>query len=340
MTEERLMDNNCFVSIILPVYNAQYFIIDTIISVKNQTYDNWELVIVDDGSVDDSLSLCMKMAQNDKRIRVYSKSNGGVSSARNYGLKKVKGSLIAFIDDDDVYDKRFIEDGVLCMIKCDADFYKCGRRDVYYNDSGEIIRNVERVYPFFFSGDIDTFKSIYMQYRKSGISAPVWNSIYKREIIEKNNIRFDESLKLGQEDISFNSRYCRHIRTFVISEKNYYKHNIRRGKSTSSKFSLEQLDSKIVSIQEEKDLLEYQFDEELDALKVVECFEISITSGKKVDFDRAVAYLKQKKDFMPKVLKYRMYSSMTIFRKFCFFLLCCKLYNLYFWLIRFVQSRR
>ena len=334
------MNNNCFVSIILPVYNAQNFVIDTIKSVKNQTYDNWELVIVDDGSVDKSLALCMEMAQNDKRIRVYSKSNGGVSSARNYGLKKAKGRYIAFIDDDDKYDRDFIEDGVSYMIRYDADFYKCGRNDVYYNGAGEIVRNVVRRYPFFFSGDSNTFKSIYMQYRKSGIAAPVWNSIYKREIIVQEKIEFDESLRLGQEDISFNSRYCRYIKEFVISEKSYYMHNIRKGMSTSSKFSLEQLDAKRVSIEEEKNLLDHRFDEEFDALKVVECLEISTTSEQKEDFDRAVAYMEHKKGFLSDAMKYQKFCSMTRYRRFCFFLISCRLYNLYFGIMKIVKSIR
>lgn len=104
------LENQCpKVSVIIPVYNAQDFLDDTIKSVLNQTFKDFELLLVDDGSKDCSPEICDKYAVKDPRVKVFHKPNGGVSSARNLGLDNAKGEFIAFADNDDRMFPEFLE---------------------------------------------------------------------------------------------------------------------------------------------------------------------------------------------------------------------------------------
>lgn len=96
------------VSVVVPVYNVEEYIDATLQSLINQTYTNWQAIVVDDGSTDSSLSICQKYQRMDDRIMVYTKSNGGLSDARNYGLTKVDGDLITFLDGDDTSHPQFL----------------------------------------------------------------------------------------------------------------------------------------------------------------------------------------------------------------------------------------
>lgn len=109
------IDQSKKVSIIIPVYNVEKYISNCINSILNQTYKNIELIIIDDGSVDSSLSICKKFEKIDERIKLFSKENGGLSDARNYGLSKVSGDIITFIDSDDTIDLNYVEDAVQIM---------------------------------------------------------------------------------------------------------------------------------------------------------------------------------------------------------------------------------
>ena len=89
------------VSIIVPVYNAEKYIKNCVLSILNQDYKNIELILVNDGSKDNSYNICKQLAEKDNRIRLFNKENGGTSSARNYGLDNAKGEYVCFIDSDD-----------------------------------------------------------------------------------------------------------------------------------------------------------------------------------------------------------------------------------------------
>lgn len=96
------------ISVIIPVYNAQKVLSEAIESVLNQSYRNFELLLIDDGSTDASPSICDSFASKDHRVRVIHKKNGGVSSARNCGLDAAKGEFISFVDNDDLLYPDFL----------------------------------------------------------------------------------------------------------------------------------------------------------------------------------------------------------------------------------------
>lgn len=99
---------NPLISVVVPVYNAASTIEKCVVSIRNQSYRNLNIVLIDDGSADDSLNICRQLASSDSRIRVFHQENGGVSSARNYGIRKAHGRYICFIDSDDWGDPDYI----------------------------------------------------------------------------------------------------------------------------------------------------------------------------------------------------------------------------------------
>lgn len=120
------MNKDPLISIVVPVYNVEQYLDTCIQSVKNQTYTNWELILVDDGSTDRSSTICDKYVENDSRIRVIHKKNGGLSSARNEGIKLIRGEYVTFLDSDD-----FLHIECLChmynlCIQNSADISQCG----------------------------------------------------------------------------------------------------------------------------------------------------------------------------------------------------------------------
>ena len=114
------------ISIVIPVFNASQYIAETVESVISQTYTNWELILVNDGSLDDSGIICDRLSEKDERIRVFHQENSGVSTARNKGIELAKGEWIVFIDSDDYVDRNMLEvmlsnsknmDLVVCPLK-------------------------------------------------------------------------------------------------------------------------------------------------------------------------------------------------------------------------------
>ena len=100
------------ISIIIPVYNAEHYLRQCIESVIAQTFEDWEAILVNDGSKDGSLAICQEYAAKDKRIKVIDKSNGGPSSARNRGLNEAKGEFVYFMDADDWVETKFLDNFV------------------------------------------------------------------------------------------------------------------------------------------------------------------------------------------------------------------------------------
>lgn len=121
------------VSVIIPVYNVEQYLMQCVKSVLAQTYDNIEVLLIDDGSLDHSGELCDTLAQQDSRIRVYHKLNGGLSDARNYGLDHCTGAYISFVDSDDWIDDDMIKRMMTAVLQNEADIVVCGYIKAYKN---------------------------------------------------------------------------------------------------------------------------------------------------------------------------------------------------------------
>ena len=113
------------ISVIVPVYNAEKYIEHCIQSLLEQTYKNFELILVNDGSKDRSLELCKAFAEKDRRVKVYDRQNGGASAARNTGLERMEGQYVVFVDSDDYVSKSYLENLYLAAKSSHYDIVQC-----------------------------------------------------------------------------------------------------------------------------------------------------------------------------------------------------------------------
>ena len=170
--------NQALISVIVPVYNVEKYLKRCLDSIINQDYKNLEIIIVDDGSTDDSLKICYDYANLDSRVVVIHKENGGLSSARNVGLDLAHGEYIGFIDSDD-----YIESNMYSMLKKSIDTYGsdisvCNYNTIYNNS---IFKKNFSLFEFNSSGK-DKFINIHNEY--SSISIIAWNKLYKKSLFD------------------------------------------------------------------------------------------------------------------------------------------------------------
>ena len=167
---------NKLVSIIVPVYNVEEYILKCLKSLSSQKYKNIEVIAVDDGSTDNSGKICDDF--KDERFRIFHKKNGGLSSARNFGIKKAKGEILAFVDSDDFVKEDFIEKMLERMVD-DVDIVVCG-----YND--------EKPKEETLSGRMATIRFLTKQ---ENIDLITWNKVYRKSLFLDNNIWFPKGQK-------------------------------------------------------------------------------------------------------------------------------------------------
>ena len=206
------------ISVIVPVYNAEKFIDRCIKSILNQNYNDFEIILVDDGSPDKCPKICDEWAEKDERIKVIHKINGGVSSARNAGLKVAKGEFVTFVDSDDtLYDCALLN--MNNLMDSETDFVICSHNDVKIENVlvKPYIENVKT----YTANEIKTDKFIEFD---ETVWWP-WGKLFRMSIIKKNNLEFDTNISFGEDHI-FNLLYAKHIdKNVVISDivaYNYY----------------------------------------------------------------------------------------------------------------------
>lgn len=198
-------------SIIVPVYNAGYTLRHCIDSILRQSYNDFELLLIDDGSKDDSGSICNEYAQKDMRIRVFHKDNGGVSSARNLGLNVAQGKWIIFVDADDrLFDNALDID--YATIKEDLIIFS------YFNFDGEKITDSHPVTARSMTSIIE-MKLFYESFLHVTILKVLWSKFFKREII--SDLRFDTKIRVG-EDYLFMLNYLQRIQSCRVDQTFFY----------------------------------------------------------------------------------------------------------------------
>ena len=204
-------------SVIIPIYKAEKHLKRCIDSIQCQTFTNFELILVNDGSPDNSGTICDEYAKKDSRIKVIHKENGGASDARNRGLDIASGELICFVDSDDHIDCNYLE----IFMEKDADMVVQG---FFRNDLDE--SREDQYKPIeegdFSTGDIDKFIEIICNADNIGY---LYTRSFKREIIEKNNFRLNTKFEL-REDQEFILRYMLACKTFATINKGAYHYDV------------------------------------------------------------------------------------------------------------------
>ncbi len=216
------------VTVIIPVYNMEKYIEENLKCVTNQTYANLEILLIDDGSTDNSLEACRRAALSDSRITVFPKENGGPASARNFGLERASGDYVYFFDIDDTLKPEAIEKLTAAMEEKDVDLVVCGF-EVF--DGKRVVQTVIKTDGFYRTGEEarrDYGEQMYM-YGEKGIQGAPWCKLFRMSVIRENGIEFPDIRK--SEDDVFIARYVSHIRSFILIGdvlSRYYVNTFRR----------------------------------------------------------------------------------------------------------------
>lgn len=241
-------------SVIIPVYNAQATIRRCVDTLLGQGYDDMEIILVNDGSADDSGRICGEYAEKDNRVVYVDKPNGGVSSARNTGLDHARGRYVLFVDSDDYVSDDYFE----TLERIDGD----GKFDfVIFSNCFVDGKNVsKRIMTPFEAMDADgSVKKFCEMFQNKFINVP-WNKRCLRRIIEENAIRFPEDLYIGEDKV-FSLEYAMHCGNCCVSDQLLYWVDISNENSLSRKIrpdlyeQFDRLTARIYQLIEEADLL-------------------------------------------------------------------------------------
>ena len=219
---------NPMISIVVPVYNAERYLHRCIDSILTQTFSDFELLLIDDGSKDSSGAICDEYAKEDERVRVFHKPNGGVSSARNVGLDNAQGEWITFVDADD----RISADFLKLLVGKAADLIV--GKSLHFNsektfEEGEILPSG------YFDGK-DKVKKFLSQYLVAHILRTPWGKLFRRSLIGAD--RFDKTMRIG-EDTVFVQRYLLACNSISIEDKALYLYFDEQEKSVKYGMSIE-----------------------------------------------------------------------------------------------------
>lgn len=209
------------VSIIVPVYKAENFLSKCVDSILNQSYRNIQVILVDDGSPDLSGDLCDKYAARDSRVLALHKLNGGVSSARNLGMKHMEGEFVLFIDSDDWLDADYIanlmrgKEQPLVI----TGFKRHHHCEGILEPESEQVVNIEKLLP-----------ELWGKWPKNFIYWYVWGKMYRTDVILENNLTFNQDL-IYDEDFCFVMEYMSLVDTYQLIKSHSYNHIYETGRS-------------------------------------------------------------------------------------------------------------
>ena len=224
------MENRVFLSLVIPVYNAEKYLRDCFESIKKQEFEDYEVIIIDDGSKDRSGEICDEYAKMDNRVQVFHVENGGPSRARNIGFKKAQGEYIYCIDNDDYFlDTEYFQkifeslnNEPVEILLTGASYYREDKKckEVDYQDMPPI--PVDKPYEI-----------VEWMVKEKKYETSCWTKVINREFLINNEFFFDEDLLV--EDLDWNLRFLQKLKTFNVLRSSSYIHVYRTGSITSSK---------------------------------------------------------------------------------------------------------
>lgn len=221
-------------SVIVPVYNGEKYIEDLLGDVLKIEIRNHEVIIVNDGSTDNTVGILQRYESKYKHIKVINQKNQGVSSARNHGLQKAVGKYIMFLDADDRIDIDAFTKFFYAAIHEDAQYSFTGyiEKNFKTKKRGNVDSSGEGLY------DLNNFMNVFFDNLKLNLISYPINKIYLKPIIDEYDLKFDESVHFA-EDLLFNLDYLQYVNTVYVSNVNYYTYQkYSNDDSLSSKFKM------------------------------------------------------------------------------------------------------
>ena len=249
------------VSVIVPVYKVEPYIRACLESLRTQTYQNLEVLMVNDGSPDNSVGICEEYAQMDDRFRLLNKENGGLSSARNLGLDFASGDYISFVDSDDWVRENFISSLVSCMddqtdvviSRYILDDRNIGKNYVPYKDNliNRAFADGEKIQQIVYNHIGAQTQEPYLIHFPI---MPVWKNLYRRSFLEEHGLRFVSERQVYAEDYLFNLQAYILARKVYVTDAAEYVHLIVKG-SLSQGYRKNMLEMNICRYQHEHEIL-------------------------------------------------------------------------------------
>lgn len=178
---------NHVISIIVPAYNVGEFLRECIQSIKNQTYDHWEAIIVNDGSTDDTVDIIQELIKDDKRFSLINQQNGGTSKARNSGIKAATGTHLAFMDGDDFWQPTFLDEMMEAIQIMDVEMAYCGYTHLY---TGGLQRGFS--YPY-------SSGSILIEVINGHTQIHIGALVVKKDLVDRLGLFFTEGCLVGED---------------------------------------------------------------------------------------------------------------------------------------------
>lgn len=271
-------------SIIVPVYNVSRYLSGCIESILNQELQDFELILVDDGSVDDSGKICDEYAGKDNRILVLHQQNGGVSSARNAGIENASGKYIAFVDADDTIELNMYSTMVTKAEQSGSDYVICGIKILFANNTEDIHYSLPENVLMNRNSVIKVL--LYSIYSNENIINSPCNKLYRLDLIRNNQIRFLKRRRA--EDWLFNIRYLENSQSALYINEPLYNY-VRNNESVMSRVLPEQFEIWKENAQIRKEIAE-RYQMEVDWKEVNKNFLMGVIPW-------IVAMYKQTKDF-------------------------------------------
>ena len=288
------------ISIIVPVYNAEKTIKKCIDSILIQTYTNFELILINDGSKDNSLNILKKYENLDKRVIVISQENSGVSVTRNNGISVAKGDYIAFVDSDD-----YIAENALEILANEIE--KNNKLDIVISGFYIVKNDTYKYLNTILENKIFNNLDFLLNEKLFKFISTPWGKIYKREIIKDNNIKFDKNLSLG-EDTIFVLEYLKYIKNVKFINEGLFFINETEG-SLSRRNRLDIFENIMIIYDKAKEVLQYRNEYEFN--KVAPFYVRNI----KICVNTAIAFkweTKEYKELCDKIRKMEDFKSIDL----------------------------
>lgn len=329
------------VSIVIPIYNVEKYLRNCIDSIMNQQFQDFELILVNDGSIDSSLEICREYEEKDKRIKLINKKNGGLSSARNAGLGIAKGKYISFIDPDDSINEEYFN-----VFVNEAEVNNC---DIVVSGYKTVPNNIEIIPSYKLNTVLkgtDFILSSDNVHSKNELCF-VWRYFYKLELIKQNRILFNEKIYIG-EDVAFNIQLLVKAERVMAISKILYLYTINNPNSLMRNDYKPNLESSLVE--------QYNIRKDIS-------IEYGLINDKKYCIDMAEYYLNNiynlmisnikfldnnnKKIAINRILEYKMFKEcmkMIGFKYNCsnykeYIIFLMKKFNMYF-IINYITRRK
>ncbi|TCO89991.1 glycosyltransferase involved in cell wall biosynthesis [Bacteroides heparinolyticus] len=225
------MENTApIISVIVPVYKVEKYLGKCLESILDQSFEDIEVLLIDDGSPDSSGVLCDHFSLIDSRVKVFHKENGGVGSARNYGIERALGKYLAFIDSDDWIEPDMLETLYTQQLRYNAELSVCGMQKD--DEEGNVLFRIDNDVTYL-ENQHYAILTLFNQDKYYKYQGWVYNKLYLKELVNKYHIRFHEEIAYS-EDRLFNFDYLKHVVSAVFSTQPKYHYLIRANSAMTS----------------------------------------------------------------------------------------------------------